>query len=346
MSIGEVSFYTGILLFLIGIIGGGVDIKEVKIPEIKGAPRYMCFIGSLLFLVMGLYLKKEITLPTVSNPTTATIATPQVTNTPDTKAPDVPATTPVVPAQPAQAVTQPVTPPENTASDANKSLVAKQQALIKLDEANKRINSVWNGTTPEIRYTLLPEQQQWLKERENDCSLQAESEQPVDTVMQEAVKLTCMTAMTDPRIEALKQEIAQSASPETPEAVESTPPETETPKNQDIRSIATLSPSVSSASINDAQKDKALEAKQQAQMQLDEANKRINIVWNATTKAIREDLLPEQRQWLKKREHDCRIEANKEPNVNMQDAVKLGCMAAMTDPRTQELEQEIADMSQ
>jgi hypothetical protein len=30
MSIGEVSFYTGILLFLIGVIGGGVDIKELR----------------------------------------------------------------------------------------------------------------------------------------------------------------------------------------------------------------------------------------------------------------------------------------------------------------------------
>jgi len=227
MSIGEVSFYTGILLFIIGIIGGGIDIKEVKIPEITGVPRYMCFIGSVLFLALGLYLKKEIppfTVPTVNNPTVANMPTQQVTNTPD-----LPAITPVLPAQPAQVVTQPVKPPENTASeDANKSLVAKQQALIKQDEANKRINSVWNGTTAEIRYDLLPEQKQWLKERENDCSLQAESEQPVDTVMQEAVKLTCMTAMTDPRIEVLKQEIAQSASPEIPETVESTPPETDT----------------------------------------------------------------------------------------------------------------------
>jgi uncharacterized protein YecT (DUF1311 family) len=345
MSIGEVSFYTGILLFLIGIIGGGIDIKEVKIPEITGAARYMCFIGSILFLVLGLYLKKEIppiTVPTVNNPTATNIPTPQVTNTPD-----VPATTPVVPAQPAQAVTQPVTPPENTASDANKSLVAKQQALIKLDEANKRINSVWNGTTAEIRYTLLPEQQQWLKQRENDCSLQTESEQPVDTVKQEAVKLTCMTAMTDPRIEVLKQEIAQSAS-QPPETVESPPPETDTTRNQDINSIATLSPSVSSSSINDAQKDKALEAKQQAQIQLDEANKRINLVWNATTKAIRDDLLPEQRQWLKQRENDCSRQAANEQPVDkvMQETFKLTCMAAMTDPRTEELKQEIAAMAQ
>jgi uncharacterized protein YecT (DUF1311 family) len=77
-----------------------------------------------------------------------------------------------------------------------------------MDEANKRINSVWNGTTAEIRYELLPEQKQWLKQRENDCSRQAANEQPVDKVMQETVKLTCMAAMTDPRTEELKQEIA------------------------------------------------------------------------------------------------------------------------------------------
>jgi uncharacterized protein YecT (DUF1311 family) len=321
MSIGEVSFYTGIILLFIGILGGGIEIKELKIPQITGAPRYMCFIGSILLLILGLYLKHEIPAITIMN-----ASNPTVSSTPEPKVADVP----VVPAQQAQPATPPV--------ESDKAIAAKHQALVQLDEANKRINVVWNATTQEIRDALLAEQNQWLKQREDDCSVKASNEQPVDTVMQEAVKLTCMAAMTDPRMEVLKQKIAATQSVVTDDH-ENTP------------EIATLTPSVNSSSINDVQKegsDKALSAKNQAQAQLDEANKRINVVWNATTQEIREALLPEQRQWLKQREDDCSLKAsNEQPDDKvMQETFKLNCMAAITDPRTEELKQKIAAMSQ
>ena len=304
MNIGEVSFYTGILLFLIGIIGGGIDIKEVKIPEITGVPRYMCFIGSILFLVMGLYLKKEI--PAI------TLSSPQVAITPETKAPEVPAIVPTTPVQPAQPVAPVTAPPEDPQ-------LAKQQALIKLDEANKRINVIWNATTQDIRNALLPEQRQWLKQREEDCALKASTEQAVDTVMQEAVKLNCMAAITDPRTEKLQLEITELAQSivDEPETTPSNPSATETLRNQ-------------------------------AQAKLDEANKRINVVWNATTQEIRNALLAEQRQWLKQREEDCALKAsNEQPDdMVMQEAFKLNCMAAITDPRTEELKQKIAGLTQ
>ncbi|MDD1606472.1 MAG: DUF1311 domain-containing protein [Methylococcaceae bacterium] len=321
MSIGEVSFFTGILLFFIGIIGGGIDIKEIKIPQITGASRYACFIGSILFLAMGLYLKHE--LPNISINST-------VSNTP---APDVPATAPLVPAQ--QTVVPVNVPPENAESD--KAIAAKNQALVQLNEANKRINSVWNATTQEIRNTLLPEQTQWLKQREEDCALQASTEQPVDTVMQEAVKLNCMTTMNDHRTEELKQKIADITQAKS---TDSKPSETETPKNQDINSIA----SINASSISDVQTAELNKAKSQ----LDEANKRINSVWNATTQEIRNTLLPEQTQWLKQREEDCSLKASNEQPTDqvMQETFKLNCMATMTDPRTEELKQKIDAMTQ
>ncbi|MEY3787838.1 MAG: hypothetical protein RLZ75_2045, partial [Pseudomonadota bacterium] len=64
-----------------------------------------------------------------------------------------------------------------------------------LDEANTKINTVWNGTIKEVRAMLLPEQRAWLKQRESDCSLVAE-------------KINCMVTMTDLRTEILKQKIA------------------------------------------------------------------------------------------------------------------------------------------
>jgi uncharacterized protein YecT (DUF1311 family) len=150
---------------------------------------------------LGLYLKHEITIPTTNTPTDSNVTSPQVANTPETKVPEVPAIVPTTPVQPALPVAPAITPPEN-------AQLAKQQALIKLDEANKRINVIWNATTQEIRNALLPEHKQWLKQREEDCSLKASNEQPDDMVMQETFKLNCMAAITDPRTEELKQKIA------------------------------------------------------------------------------------------------------------------------------------------
>ncbi|MDP3010101.1 MAG: lysozyme inhibitor LprI family protein [Methylococcales bacterium] len=314
MNIGEVSFYTGILLFFIGIIGGGIDVKEVKIPQITGLPRYMCFIGSVLFILLGLYLKKEITDTAISN----VLNTAASINTPAVSPSDVPATTPPVAAQqPVVTKEPPVNAPAENA-EADKAIAAKHQALIQLDTANKRINAVWNGTTQDIRDVLLPEQNQWLAQRDNECSLQAASEQPIDKVMQEAVKLNCMTTMTDQRTDALKQDIAETAA-----------------------SVAT-----NDDQITDSNPSEAEASRNQAQVRLDEANKRINVVWNAATQDIRAALLPEQKQWLQQRKEDCLLKAvNEQPEDKMmQEAFKLNCMATMTDPRTEELKEKIAAM--
>jgi uncharacterized protein YecT (DUF1311 family) len=309
MNIGEVSFYTGILLFFIGIIGGGIDVKEVKIPQITGLPRYLCFIGSVLFIMMGLYLKKEISDTAITN----------ILNSAPTNAPNLVAATPAVPAQQPTVTNEAAVnaPSENTESD--KAIVAKNQALVQLDAANKRINAVWNGTTQDIRNVLLPKQNQWLTQRENDCSLQAATEQPIDKVLQEAVKFNCMTLMTDQRAEELKQEIAD----------------------------ATASATADNQQITDSNPSEAEASRNQAQVRLDEANQRINVVWNATTPDIRTALLPEQRQWLQQRKEDCSVKAvNEQPDDKiMQEAFKLNCMATMTDPRTDELKQKIAAMT-
>lgn len=78
MSIGDVSFYAGLLLLFMGIIGGGIEVKELKIPQITGAPRYACFASSLLCLVLGLYLKKELPGIPVTNAVNTTVASAPV----------------------------------------------------------------------------------------------------------------------------------------------------------------------------------------------------------------------------------------------------------------------------
>ncbi|MSP28552.1 MAG: DUF1311 domain-containing protein [Methylococcales bacterium] len=322
MNIGDISFYTGILLFFIGILGGGIEIKELKIPQITGAPRYACFVGSILLLILGLHIKKELpnffpsNVPSDTVVNTANIQTKTAVATP-TGALSSPSSDHSIGSSKAI----PPTIPSNSGTQTENLELAKYKAKEQLDEANKRIDIVWNAPTKTIRDELLPEQQEWLEKRENDCTFQASTEQPVDKVRQEVVKLNCMVAMTDPRTEELTQQIA---------AIEQSIKSTQTSDSEPMPKIPNSIPMSTDGDT--------------AQTELDEANKRINVVWNTATKIIRDELLPEQREWLKKRENDCTLQATAE-QLQMQEAAKLHCMAVMTDPRTEELKQRIAAIS-
>jgi len=90
-----------------------------------------------------------------------------------------------------------------------KEELAKYKAKDALDEANKQINIVWNAATKNIRKKLLPEQKEWLNQRENNCGLKASNEEPNNIVLQETIKLSCMTTITNERTEVLKQEVTK-----------------------------------------------------------------------------------------------------------------------------------------
>lgn len=78
---------------------------------------------------------------------------------------------------------------------------------------------------------------------------------------------------------------------------------------------------------------------QKAQSDIKTANDAINVVWNAGNKEWRQNLLPEQRLWLAKRENDCKIKAldSGAPDTVAFQTNKLNCMVQMTSDRTQEL---------
>ena len=98
--------------------------------------------------------------------------------------------------------------PDNSQIQKEREELAKYKAKDAIDEANKQIDIIWNATTQKIRDAILPEQDEWLKKRENDCGLKASSEEPNNGVLQETIKLRCMAVITGQRTEVLKQEIA------------------------------------------------------------------------------------------------------------------------------------------
>ena len=50
MTIETLSFILGALLVLAGILGGGFEIKEVKIPKISGVTRFIAMVVGLAFI--------------------------------------------------------------------------------------------------------------------------------------------------------------------------------------------------------------------------------------------------------------------------------------------------------
>lgn len=76
----------------------------------------------------------------------------------------------------------------------------------------------------------------------------------------------------------------------------------------------------------------------EAKTKLDNENTKINLVWNAASKEVRDHLLAEQRIWIKKRTLECKINSADAENAEV---VRLNCEAAMTANRTNELRQQI-----
>lgn len=76
----------------------------------------------------------------------------------------------------------------------------------------------------------------------------------------------------------------------------------------------------------------------EAQAKLDNSNKNLNLVWNATTKEVREHLLDEQKIWLKKRNLECKLESTEYDNPEI---ARINCETNLTTQRTNELRQKI-----
>lgn len=81
----------------------------------------------------------------------------------------------------------------------------------------------------------------------------------------------------------------------------------------------------------------------EAKQKLDAANNKLNLVWKATRKDVRDELLAEQRIWLKKRDLECRLKAQ-DADPGYAEAERLNCETEMTESRTQELRSAIAEL--
>ncbi len=75
MTIQIASFIFGGLLILIGLLGGGFEIKELKIPRVGGLCRVMAAMAGIVFILLGIFIieptirpKSESSLPSPTQP--------------------------------------------------------------------------------------------------------------------------------------------------------------------------------------------------------------------------------------------------------------------------------------
>ena len=80
---------------------------------------------------------------------------------------------------------------------------------------------------------------------------------------------------------------------------------------------------------------------QEAVQRLSSANNKLNAVWNSTTKWVRDQLLAEQRIWLKKRELECRLNSE-DTQPELREIKRLRCETDVTTQRVGVLQQLIA----
>ncbi len=69
MSVQAILLLFGVLLLLIAIIGGGFEVRELKIPKVEKTPRIISAVVGLVFILLGIiYNSITVEEPSVSQP--------------------------------------------------------------------------------------------------------------------------------------------------------------------------------------------------------------------------------------------------------------------------------------
>ncbi len=57
MSIDTMSFILGALLVAVALLGGGIEVRELKIPSVGRSSRLLSFIGGIVFIGLAIFLQ-------------------------------------------------------------------------------------------------------------------------------------------------------------------------------------------------------------------------------------------------------------------------------------------------
>jgi hypothetical protein len=75
MSLETMAFVLGGLLICAGVFGGGLEVKELKLPQIGGAARFISGVAGISFVVLALAINLQ-WVPNGSDPVSRTFPAP------------------------------------------------------------------------------------------------------------------------------------------------------------------------------------------------------------------------------------------------------------------------------
>ena len=81
MDLQTISFLFGAILVAVAILGGGFEVKEIKVPQVRGAARAVAAAAGLLFLLIG---SKDVLSDLLRLPTPSTLIETSTTQPPST----------------------------------------------------------------------------------------------------------------------------------------------------------------------------------------------------------------------------------------------------------------------
>jgi hypothetical protein len=66
MSIEVMSFILGGLLVAVGLLGGGIEVRDLKVPPVGRAARVLSFCGGVAFVVLAMFVGRHVSDPSAS----------------------------------------------------------------------------------------------------------------------------------------------------------------------------------------------------------------------------------------------------------------------------------------
>lgn len=213
-----------------------------------------------------------------------------------------------------------LTLPPNLLNDANQSRQYSQSNSVQDSAVLNNLNLDGTRMRHELEYAIQPtdDGKKIYAEVSNSAALtQFVSEILVDALRKPALQASAL---------AEQQQAQQEASAAAAEA-------------------AAAAAAAAQQSAQQQADQAAYQALQQAevQQQLDTANKQMNLVWQATSRWVRSQLLADQRVWLKKRELECRLNSA-EAAPDQQELQRLRCETQVTQQRIPTLRSQIESL--
>lgn len=213
-----------------------------------------------------------------------------------------------------------LTLPPNLLNDANQSRQYSQSNSVQDSAVLNNLNLDGTRMRHELEYAIQPtdDGKKIYAEVSNSAALtQFVSEILVDALRKPALQASAL---------AEQQQAQQEASAAAAEA-------------------AAAAAAAAQQSAQQQADQAAYQGLQQAevQQQLNTANKQMNLVWQATSRWVRSQLLADQRVWLKKRELECRLNSA-EAAPDQQELQRLRCEAQATQQRIPTLRSQIESL--